>query len=112
MIHNYSPVKFEFVETPEFIKQVKTMSEISKSLLRGAAEALSYAKGNKKAAKAHKVKISLKKENSMKKTRSSQNFYPFQEVTLKYYSVTLFHLSVFCVVVSASPLNNSSVFHF
>ena len=37
--------------------KVKIMSKVGQSLLQGATEALSYAKGNKQDAKTHKVKV-------------------------------------------------------
>lgn len=57
------------------------MSEVGKSLLKGAAEALDYAKGNKKGARTHKVKVPatidvqrIRKHLHMSRTEFSNEF--------------------------------------
>lgn len=47
------------------------MSNIGKSILKGAAEALAYAKGQKKGARAHKIKVKVPKNINVQEIRKN-----------------------------------------
>ena len=47
------------------------MSNINKSILKGATEALDYAKGQKKDARTHKIKVSVPKNINVQEIRKN-----------------------------------------
>lgn len=49
----------EGIEFYLIFSEVKQMSKMGESLLKGANEALSYAKGHKKVVKIHRIKIPM-----------------------------------------------------